>query len=373
MTGADIARRRLWSLRLAGAPFAQPEDVAHWMGAVQAQDYPAAQWALGLRLREAHAAEVDQAFAEGRILRTHVMRPTWHFVTPADIRWLLALTGPRVQARNAPMYRRVELDEATLARGDALLAGALEGDKQLTRAELGAALRRAGMDPQDNFRLGCLLMHAELSGVVCSGAKRGKQFTYALLAERAPGARTLGRDESLAELAGRYFTSHGPATLQDFVWWSGLTTTDARAGIALAGPRLVREVVAGQTYWLGEAAAPAPAGGPVATLAPNYDEYAVGYADRSAMLDAARTPDLDPRQAVFLGHTILIDGQVVGVWKRTLGGSAVTVSVHLFTPLSAAETAALEAAVGRYGAFVGLHVVRAPGGAALAGGSRAPV
>ena len=162
----------------------------------------------------------------------------------------------------------------------------------------------------------------------------------------------------MAELAGRYFTSHGPATVKDFVWWSGLTTTDARAGIALAEGNLIREVLAGQTYWRGEATPPAPAAGPMAFLTPNYDEYAVGYADRSAMLDAARTPELDPRQAVFLGHTILIDGKVVGVWKRTLLPSAVSIGAQLFTQLSAAETTALPAAIARYGAFLGLPVVQ---------------
>ena len=222
--------------------------MVQWLGAVQAQDYAAAKWAVGLRLQGATADDIEQAATDGAILRTHVMRPTWHFVSPDDIRWLLALTAPRVHAANAYYYHAQGLDDAIFMRSNAALAKALQGGKHLTRQELVSVLKQVGV-VTENLGFMLIIMHAELDGIVCSGARRGKQFTYALLDERVPQSRTLEHDEALAEFARRYFTSHGPATLQDFVWWSGLTVADARAALAMVTSQLMHEVVDGQTYW----------------------------------------------------------------------------------------------------------------------------
>jgi hypothetical protein len=248
MTGFDIAHQRLQNQHIVGAPFARSEEVVAWMGAVQAQEYPGAKWALGLRMQGVKDTEIEQAFAEGKILRTHVMRPTWHFVAPADIRWMLELTAPRVHLANAYYYRMLELDDALFSRSKDAIANALRDGQQLTRAELAAVLAEAGI-VAEGMRLGYIVHYAELEGIVCSGARRGKQFTYALLDLRAPQAKTLPRDEALAELTKRYFTSHGPAMIQDFVWWSGLTVADAKAGLEMAGSSLVKEVVDGRSYW----------------------------------------------------------------------------------------------------------------------------
>ncbi len=239
--GIDLLARRLKNQRLSQTSFRKPEDVVAWLGAVQAQEYPGARWALGLRAKGLTDAAVERAFDDGRILRTHVMRPTWHFVTPADIRWLLALTSPRVHAASAYIYRQTGLDPAGLKRSRVIFERALRDRVHLTRAELGAALARGGLVAA-GLRLASFVMHAELEGVICSGPRRGKQFTYALLDERAPGARTLDRDQSLAEIVRRFFTSHGPATVRDFVWWSGLTVRDAQAGIEMVKPPLARHV-----------------------------------------------------------------------------------------------------------------------------------
>src|SRR5579884_1810369 len=233
MTNLDIAQKRLYNHLIARQTFESPVDVVQWLGAVQAQDYAAAKWALGLRLPAVSDDDIERAFAGGAILRTHVMRPTWHFVAPADIRWLLALTAPRVHATNAYYYRQCELDDTTFTRCHEAMTNALQGGKQLTRPEIVSALKQIGIVADDPLRFGLIIMHAELEGIICSGARRGKQFTYALLDERAPQARTLERDEALSELVKRYFSSHGPATLQDFVWWSGLTAADAKAGLAM--------------------------------------------------------------------------------------------------------------------------------------------
>src|SRR5713226_2242979 len=228
MTNLDIAHRRLHNQLITRPMFEKPDDVVKWLGAVQAQDYAGAKWALGLRMQGVTDDVIEQAFADGAIIRTHVMRPTWHFVAPADIRWMLALTAPRI---NAYYNRKLELDDAVFRHSNAVLAKALQGGKQLTRSELASVLQLAGIAADNLLRSTYIIMRAELDGIVCSGARRGKQFTYALLDERVPQTRNLDRDEALAEFARRYFTSHGPATLQDFVWWSGLAAADAKAGL----------------------------------------------------------------------------------------------------------------------------------------------
>ena len=233
MINLDIAHRRLHNQHITRRTLETPQALVEWLGAVQAQDFAAAKWALGLRLQGVTDDDIEQAFTDGAILRTHVMRPTWHFVSPADIRWLLALTAPRVHAASAYSNRKLELDDAMFRCTHAVLANALQGGKQLTRDELASALQQAGIVTEGEQRVTHIMMRAELDGIICSGARRGKQFTYALLAERAPQARSLARDEALAELTMRYLMSHGPATIQDFVWWSGLTVADARAGLAM--------------------------------------------------------------------------------------------------------------------------------------------
>jgi DNA glycosylase AlkZ-like len=233
MTPLDVAQRRLRNERLVGPAFAAPADVVSWLGAVQSQDYGGAKWAVAQRARGCSDADVEEACDRGDIVRTHVMRPTWHFVTSADARWMLELTAPRVHAANAYYYRQLELDERVFTKSHAALAAALRGGRHLTRVELGHALERAGIRAAGT-RLAYVLMRAELDAVICSGPRRGKQFTYALFDERVPASKPLARDQALAELVRRYFASHGPATVQDFAWWSGLTVADGTKGIDLA-------------------------------------------------------------------------------------------------------------------------------------------
>jgi hypothetical protein len=351
---------------LADHPLATAREVVAWLGAMQAQEYPGAAWSLAMRMDGATAAAIDRAFDAGEIVRTHVMRPTWHFVAPADLRWLLELTAPRILAGNAYRNRQLGLDDATYARADALIAAALRGGTYQTRNELAAMLAVAGVDPAGQ-RMPYLLMHAELVGLICSGPKRGKQFTYALLEERVPPAPSQTREEALAELVRRYFTSHGPATAHDFAWWSGLTVADARAGVAAVGDALAREVVAGKTYY----AATTPHGdatpAPSAYLLPTYDEFLVGY----AAFGAARQGSADgkgSRAPLTFQATVVYDGQVIGTWQRTLRTSAVAIEVAPFAPLTDDQAEVITAAAARYGAFHGLPMAgplfqRAAGGA----------
>src|SRR5688572_30267270 len=246
----DISRYRLHNQFLSQTNLTEPSQVVECLGAVQSQDYAGAKWALAQRLKDSPTdAAIEKAFNEGKILRTHVMRPTWHFVTPADIRWMLALTGPRVHMANGFIYRQQELDPATIKKGYTVLEKALQGNQHLTREELGSALEQAGIKNAKGIRLGYIVMSAELDGIICSGPPRGKQFTYALLEERAPKVKNWTREGSLAELTRRYFATRGPATLHDFTWWSGLTMADAQRGIEEVKSQFVSEMIDRKTYW----------------------------------------------------------------------------------------------------------------------------
>lgn len=340
-----IVHRRLHAQRLASGRFARPTQAVHWLGAMQAQEFAEAKWSIGERADGATDADVEQAFARGEILRTHVLRPTWHFVTPADIRWMLRLTGPRVHAANRHMYRKLHLSAGLLARAHAAIARALEGHDPLTRAELADALGEAGI-VADGLRLGYILMHAELEQRVCSGPRRGKQQTYASFERRVPACRELTRDEALAELTLRFFRSRGPATVRDFTSWSGLTVADARAGLSLAEGQLGAEDDDRGTSWIGPPGEGEPA--PGAFLIPMYDEMVSGYKDLRIVL--AKPP---PREGM-LKRPILIDGRTVGSWKRTVTSRTAIVEATLFTDLGAAEASALHGVVERFGRFTQL-------------------
>ena len=352
MPSSNIAFRRLFQQRLTHDPFQTPGEVVGWMGAVQGQEYADTKWSLGMRMAHATDDLIERAFNEGQILRTHMLRPTWHFVTPADIRWIQALTGPRVNVGNAYMYRRLGLDNALLLRCNDLLARMLEGGHQLTRVELGKALAKEGIDTADGMRLGYIIHHAELDAVVCSGPRRGKQFTYMLLSERAPRAVTLTRDEALAELTRRYYTSRGPATVHDFSWWSGLTIADVKTGIAMLADELVSEGINVQTYYSSAAYPPADGPTPLAFLLPPYDEFVIGYAN----FNRSRTAGQDLEHSMVFDSTIVHGGRFIGSWRRTFQKDSVTVQIAPFQPFTTDQSEAVDAAVRRYGQFTGLRV-----------------
>jgi hypothetical protein len=324
---------------------------------VQSQDFAGAKWALGLRLQAASDASVEQAFNEGLILRTHVLRPTWHFVSAPDIRWMLDLTAPRVHAANAHYYRRLELDDAAFRRSEAAFRKALKGGGCMTRTELTSVLEHAGI-PATGLRFTCLVMHAELQGLICSGPRLGRQFTYMLLDERAPAARSMSREAALAELTRRYFASHGPATLHDFSWWSGLTTAAVKQGLEMVQSQLVSEAVDGQLHWVASGSKPAVSVRGTCLL-PNFDEYVVGYTDRHLFFDPAYDERLLPRNSMLSNHTIMINGRVRGIWRRSLAGDSVVVELSPFGSLTPAQRRGVQAAAGRYAAFLGLKLVLA--------------
>ncbi len=322
---------------------------------MQAQDFGPAKWAVGMRAKRATDAQLDRAYAAGMILRTHVLRPTWHFVLPDDIRWLLTATAPRVQARNAYRYRQLGLDEATLKRSASLLAGALRGGDQLTRHEAAAVLTGAGVD-EEGQRLPYILMNAELDALICSGPLRGRQHTYALLEERAPQARDLPRDEALAELARRYFTSHGPATAKDFAAWASLTLAEVRSSLEAVAAELRSEEIGGIAFWSAPGGRAPAFRSPVVRLTQGYDEYIMGYTESKRAI-ARPGSDWSPAAWPVFNLVVLLDGRVAGFWRRTVKKDAVVVDVELSRRFDGVQMEALEAEAARYGVFVGLDAI----------------
>lgn len=351
MSRTEGIAARLLNQRLVDSTLTRPEAVVSWLGAVQAQEYGPARWGLAQRMVSSTDAAIAQAFDEGRILRTHVLRPTWHFVVPSDIRWILALSAPRVHAANGYSYRTSGLDPKARLRGSGVIARALEGARHLTRTELAEALRRARL-PVTGQALACMVMHAELEGIICSGPRRGRQFTYALIDERVAPSPGYTREEALAELTRRYFTSRGPATIRDFVWWSGLTVAQARAGIDSLGRRLASRRIDDKVYWQASDA-PQPvdrATRPVVRLLPIYDEFLIAFRDRDWVASsAARTITVAPN--VF-EHQLVVDGRVEGGWKVVHGAAATSVTVTPWGPLARPVHKAIRSEVERYAAFL---------------------
>lgn len=340
MNENDVVRRRLHNQGLATAPFPAPAAAVRWLGAVQAQEYAPAKWSLRQRIGNGTEDDVERAVVRGAVLRTHVLRPTWHFVHCDDIRWLVELSAPRVQAMAAHRRRELGLDDVVIRRSTAVIAGALEGGCHLTRNELASVLRQAGIRT-DGQVMPHVLMHLELDTVICSGVPRGKQQTYALLEERSPDAAWLPRDEALAELTARYFTSHGPATAKDLQWWASSTATDVKRGIDIMRAELEHADIAGRRYWFRPAQEPVREARVRAHIVPQFDEILVGYSESRDVFDPAR---LLPRGQT-LTRAVLVDGQIVARWQRSARTRDFV--IEPLRTLSAAERSAIAEAIDR--------------------------
>ncbi|MEA2545297.1 MAG: hypothetical protein QOI09_570 [Chloroflexota bacterium] len=361
MTNRAIAHVRLRNSRLVGPPLPTPEDVVGWFGAVQSQDVPGALWGIAQRLSPEARPSIDSIGADmddGRFVRTHALRPTWHFLVPGELRWIQALTGGRVHQVARTMYRRVGLGPDEFRRADAAMVDALRGGHALTRDELAGAVAPTGIDLADGLVITHVAMHAELDALIVSGPRRGKQATYMLADERIPSASAMAPPDALRELTVRYFQSHGPALVHDMAWWSGLTVTSVREGIELAGDALEGRRVDGKDYWAAVGAfdpEPGLVPEPHVLLLPNYDEALGSYRDYSPVMDDA-LPRAHGVNDVLGAHIVVRDGFVVGGWRRALARDRVTVTVTLLIALTADELDALDVAAADFGRFLGLPV-----------------
>lgn len=355
----EIAKMRLVS---QGISTASPKsagrrrsaaEVAAWMGAVQAQDYAMAKWAIGLRLPGSTDTDIDSALDKGEIIRTHILRPTWHLVAATDIRWMLALSAPHVKARSASQNRALGLDASVFKRSNDIIRRSLEGGKQLTRTELMFRLEEQGINTSGN-RGAHLMFSAELDGLVCNGARRGKQFTYALLDERVPEGLALPREEALALLADRYFASHGPATMQDFTWWSGLPVKDVRYAINAIRPALASDKHGELTFYHSVTGCATPARSRQVHLLPAFDEYLISYQDRSPSLPPSLFREVFTLNGIFK-PVLVQNGKVIGTWRRTISREKVVIELTSFGNFSKTTLQGVASAAARYGRFLGLE------------------
>jgi hypothetical protein len=357
MKPLEVARRRMRNSRLTGTGFTTPDEAVGWHLAMQAQDYGPAKWSVGQRSKGLTDQDLDEALAAGSIVRTHVLRPTWHFVARDDLRWLLALSGPRVQQGNAGRYRELGLDARTRARAEKVIVSALEGGNRLTRKEIAAVLDESRID-RSGQRMPYFLSHCELEAVIGSGGVAGKQQTYALLDERVPAGGRVDRDDSLVELVRRYLTSHGPATVKDMSWWSGLTMTDLRKALDLLGSSEVRsETVDALELWSVASDDAAPPSVRGAHFLQTYVELVVGFSESRFF----GNPGGEKARAAWGDRTVpsgvlLLNGLIGGHWRRTIERQSIRVEVHLYEEPKRVATRAVEAGAEDLGQFFDLPV-----------------
>jgi hypothetical protein len=350
----EIINGRLVSQHLIPAGIKRTEVLVSWLCAIQAQDYPASQWAIGIRLPGITDQVTKQAIADFQIVRSWIMRGTLHLAAASDIRWLLNLVAPRLIRTTAPRYRQLELSEDTFNKSNDLLVRALEGGKELTRDELSKIFQNAGIETTGQ-RMPHLLQRAALEQLICFGAKREKQFTFTLLDEAIPPANPKSRDEALAEIAKRYFISRGPATLHDFVWWSGLTARDARQGLESVKSLLTPISIDGQDYFFSENIWRRNIDPDTTFLLPPFDEFVIAYRDRSALLDAHLTKQVISANGIFY-PVVIVSGKVAGVWKRTFQKNKVLIEINPFITLSKNIQAKITDSAKDFGKFTGKEV-----------------
>ncbi|MFM7024373.1 MAG: winged helix DNA-binding domain-containing protein [Flavobacteriales bacterium] len=345
MTLNDIAQLRLNSQQLNTSMFSSPKELVEWMGAMQAQDFEMSKWAIGSRLPGVTEQQVEEALNKGDILRTHVLRPTWHLVAVADIRWLLELTGPRVKGLMKSSNKALGLTSEIYAKSARIIEKALLKHSSLTREELMKEISAAGINTE-NYRSAHLMMNAELDALVCSGPVKGKKQTYALLEERAGKAKKLSKEEALGTLARKYFSSHSPATIKDFIWWSGLSATEARQALDFVKGDFISETIGADTYWFSTVKFRKKDS---VHFLPSFDEFLISYKDRSASIAVEHQRKAYTGNGIFR-PVVVANGQIVGTWKRSLKKDKVLLETEYFTKGEKYEP---EKAIVSYGLFLG--------------------
>jgi hypothetical protein len=350
MNPTDIMAIRLMSQQIAASKFKSPNKLVSWMGAMQAQDYNMAKWAIGLRVPGTTVKTVEKAIDKGEIIRTHVMRPTWHFVAAEDIHWMLALTGPKIISSMKGRDKQLGLTEAVYKKSNKLLEKLLLTHKHLTRDELVTELKKAQI-PVDEHRASHLLVRAELDRLICSGAHKEGLPTFTLLHAWVPEKATFHREEAWAKLAQRYFNSHSPATLQDFCWWSGATLTEGRQALEMIKKELVMEQTGSQTLYISKTFATPPPLQESAYLLPAFDEFLISYKDRTNILAVEHHQKAFSTNGIFW-PLMLVNGKITGSWKRTVVKDKVIIEPTFFKRADKKTRQLIEKAADNFGHFL---------------------
>lgn len=345
-----ISNLRLQAQQITSTKFKRAQDIVSWMGAMQAQDYYMSKWAIGIRLPGSTDMEIETALNKGEILRTHLLRPTWHLVAASDIYWMLELTAPQIKAAMKSRHKELELSESIIKKCISVIEKALTGGNHLTREELMDRIQKAKI-PTDGQRAAHIMLCAELDQIVCSGISKGKEQTYALLEERVPKRKILKREEALTELAKKYFSSHGPATLQDFVWWSGLSITEAKKALELSKTYFLSEKIDSQTLWFSNSISIPKSFKESAFLLPAFDEFIISYKDRSASLLLINQKKTISNNGIFR-PVVVVNGEVIGIWKRTIKKDMVLIEPEYFLPVSKKINDKIEKVSSSFGNFL---------------------
>jgi hypothetical protein len=350
MDPSQISHIRLHTQQVTATKFTSPKDLVYWMGAMQAQDYAMVKWAIGARLPNVTEKDVEKALDSGDILRTHVLRPTWHLVTAEDIRWMTALTAPHIKPLANSRHRDLGLTEEIFRKSGKVLEKTLRDGNHSTRDELIAKLNQAGIKTDEN-RASHIFVRLELNGLICSGvSKHGKQ-TFALLDERVSQSKPLSRDEALSALAQRYFSSHCPAMLDDFSWWSGLSKTDAKRALDMAGSNFISETIESKTYWFSEEFSKVKPK-ETAYLLPAFDEFIISYKDRSATVTFDNHKRAVSINGIF-NPVIVVNGETIGIWKRTFKKDTVAIETEYFAKPTSAAKKMISQRMEQYAKFLG--------------------
>jgi hypothetical protein len=324
----ELSILRLENQHIAKSRFNTVKEIASWMCAMQAQDFNMSKWALGIRLQESSVTAINKAIDSGELVRTHLLRPTWHLVSSDDIGWILSLTAPQIRSAVKSRDKELGLTEPVFRKSNSVIEKSLRDGNHLTRPELISELVKTNIDV-DNNRASHLLLRAETDGIICSGRLKDNRPTYALLQEWIKATKTFYRDEALRELAIRYFTSHGPATLEDFIWWSGLSSKDSQLALELARSSLNSEIIQNKTYWFASYSSLSQPDTNEVFLLPAYDEFLISYRDRTASLAFIKLKEAVSSNGIFY-PTIVRNGQVIGTWKYSLKKDKVVLQTNLF-------------------------------------------
>lgn len=350
----EISNMRLTSQGIKPATHKNVNDLVRWMGAMQAQDFAMAKWAIGSRVANSTIIDINKAFDEGEIIRTHLMRPTWHIVSSTDIHWILDLTAPRIQSSLQSRHNELDLNKEVLRKANRIIEKELSEKGFQSREKLALQLSEAGIKTDEN-RLSHILFNAELEKLICSGPQIKNKQSYALLDVRVPKTQNYAHDEALAELAKRYFSSHGPATLKDFTWWSGLSITEARKALDYVKTMFISETIKSETYWFSESLNGATNNQSSIFLLPAYDEFLISYADRSASISKVDNPKAIYNNGVFR-PVIIENGQVIGIWKRTIKNSFALIEFDVWQQPTPQIKEKLEAATINFELFLEMEI-----------------
>jgi hypothetical protein len=329
-------------------------ELVTYMGAMQAQDFPMSKWGIGCRLKDITQHDVNTELARASIIRTHVLRPTWHIVASSDLMWMLELTAPNILRITRGYHKSVEITPKILKASISLIEKTLRDGIDLSRTEIAAVLKKQKINTDEN-RLAHLLMDAELNGLICSGPVENNSQRYRLIPEQIKKAAKLDRDEAIQQLAARYFKSHGPATIRDFHWWSGLSIADCRIGIKLNSENLSSYDDEGIIYYFDETACSFSETKKQHHLVPAFDEFFVGYKDRSTLIAEKHNIKLFTNNGMFF-PALLTNGRATGTWKRKINNEKVNIDIQIFSSPSTLSMRSLKSQVAQFGKFLGKEV-----------------